>query len=886
MTITPKKQVYSFDEGRAEMKSLLGGKGANLSEMIRIGLVVPPGFVVTTEACTRYYQEGQILSSSLKEEVGEYLKALENKMDKKFGDAEKPLLLSVRSGAVVSMPGMMDTILNLGLNRETTEGLARQVNDRRFALDCYRRFIQMYGDVVLKVEYDFDEIMQEEKDRRGFQTDMELDEEALEVIIDRFIAVIEKETGQPFPTDPREQLFHAIQAVFDSWNTPRANVYRKANNIPDDLGTAVNVQTMVFGNRGESSGTGVIFTRNPSTGENKLYGEYLINAQGEDVVAGIRTPEMIDNLKEEMPEIYDELIGFCKKLERHYKDMQDIEFTIEEGKLYFLQTRTGKRTAASAVKVAVDLVKEGIITREEAILRIQPDQLEQLLHRQIDERAKLDVIAGGLPASPGAASGQVVFDADTAQEWGEEGRKVILVRTETTPDDIHGMIAAEGILTSRGGMTSHAAVVARGMGKPCVCGCESIRVDNANQCFQVDGRTVAKGEVISIDGATGRVIWGEVPMVEHRISGDFQTILDWADKARTMKVRANADTPEDAARAIELGAEGIGLCRTEHMFFSPERLPIVQEMILAESLEKREAALQRILPFQRDDFKGILKAMAGYPVTIRLLDPPLHEFLPDRDELLVQVNNLRRGGESAELKEKEALWQKVNAMHEFNPMLGHRGCRLGLVFPEIYRMQVRAILEAAAELIREGFKKTDILPEIMIPLVGNENEIRIMREVITKVMAEVEKETSIEFSYPIGTMIELPRACMAANQIAGHADFFSFGTNDLTQTTFGFSRDDAEGKFLPHYLDNNILARNPFMEIDREGVGGLVQIAVEKGRALKPDLKLGICGEHGGNPASVNFFQDAGLDYVSCSPFRVPVARLAAAQAALSNKDQ
>ncbi|MFY9115076.1 MAG: pyruvate, phosphate dikinase, partial [Dethiobacteria bacterium] len=611
-----------------------------------------------------------------------------------------------------------------------------------------------------------------------------------------------------------------------------------------------------------------------------------INAQGEDVVAGIRTPEMIDNLKEEMPEIYDELIGFCKKLERHYKDMQDIEFTIEEGKLYFLQTRTGKRTAASAVKVAVDLVKEGIITREEAILRIQPDQLEQLLHRQIDERAKLDVIAGGLPASPGAASGQVVFDADTAQEWGEEGRKVILVRTETTPDDIHGMIAAEGILTSRGGMTSHAAVVARGMGKPCVCGCESIRVDNANQCFQVDGRTVAKGEVISIDGATGRVIWGEVPMVEHRISGDFQTILDWADKARTMKVRANADTPKDAARAIELGAEGIGLCRTEHMFFSPERLPIVQEMILAESLEKREAALQRILPFQRDDFKGILKAMAGYPVTIRLLDPPLHEFLPDRDELLVQVNNLRRGGESAELKEKEALWQKVNAMHEFNPMLGHRGCRLGLVFPEIYRMQVRAILEAAAELIREGFKKTDILPEIMIPLVGNENEIRIMREVITKVMAEVEKETSIEFSYPIGTMIELPRACMAADQIAGHADFFSFGTNDLTQTTFGFSRDDAEGKFLPHYLDNNILARNPFMEIDREGVGGLVQIAVEKGRALKPDLKLGICGEHGGNPASVNFFQDAGLDYVSCSPFRVPVARLAAAQAALSNKDQ
>ncbi len=882
MAIIPEKQVYSFEEGRAEMKALLGGKGANLAEMIRIGLVVPPGFVVTTEACIRYYEEGQTMSSSLKEEVEEHLKALEKKMGKRFGDAEKPLLLSVRSGAVVSMPGMMDTILNLGLNRETTEGLARQVGDRRFALDCYRRFIQMYSDVVLKVEHDFDGIMQEEKDRRGFQTDIELDEEALEVIIDRFIAVTEKETAQPFPNDPREQLFRSIQAVFDSWNTPRANVYRRANNIPDDLGTAVNVQTMVFGNRGESSGTGVIFTRNPSTGENKLYGEYLINAQGEDVVAGIRTPKHIDELKDEMPRIYDELIRFCKKLEKHYRDMQDIEFTIEEGKLYFLQTRTGKRTAASAVKVAVDLVEEGIISREEAISRIEPDQLEQLMHRQIDERAALDVIAGGLPASPGAAAGQVVFDADTAEEWSEKGCKVILVRTETTPDDIHGMIAAEGILTSRGGMTSHAAVVARGMGKPCVCGSEEIRVDNENQCLQVDGRTVTRGEVISIDGATGRVMWGEVPMVEHRISGDFQTILDWADQVRTMKVRANADTPGDAARAIELGAEGIGLCRTEHMFFSPERLPVVQEMILAESMEKREAALQRILPLQRDDFKGIFEAMLGYPVTVRLLDPPLHEFLPDRDELLLQVNDLRKKGESAALKEKEALWQKVNALHEFNPMLGHRGCRLGLVFPEIYRMQVRAILEAAVELIKEGVEEARIMPEIMIPLVGNEGEIKAIRELVEGVMAEVEKETSVKLSYPVGTMIELPRACMIAERIAKHADFFSFGTNDLTQTTFGFSRDDAEGKFLPHYLENKILARNPFMEIDRDGVGELVRIAVEKGRLIKPGLEQGVCGEHGGNPASVKFFREVGLDYVSCSPFRVPVARLAAAQAAIN----
>lgn len=875
------KRVYQFSEGRTEMKSLLGGKGANLGEMINMGLTVPPGFVITTESCILYYEEGQVLSEQLKTEVEEALKALEKEMGKGFGDTERPLLLSVRSGAVVSMPGMMDTILNLGLNKETTEGLAKQVGDRRFALDCYRRFIQMYGEVVLKVEYNFDDILEEEKEKRGVKTDIELNEEALEIVIEKFLAVVEKETGEAFPEDPKEQLLKAIQAVFDSWHTPRARIYRRANNISDDLGTAVNVQVMVFGNLGDSSGTGVIFTRNPSTGENKLYGEYLINAQGEDVVAGIRTPEPIDKLKDVMPASYDELNDFCRKLEEHYKDMQDIEFTIEEGKLYFLQTRVGKRTAAAAVKIAVDLVREGILSREEAILKVKPEQLEHLLHSQIDEKADIDVAAKGLPASPGAASGQVVFDADTADEWAKKGQKVILVRTETTPDDIHGMIASEGILTSRGGMTSHAAVVARGMGKPCVCGCEGIKVDSAAGKFTVDGKTVVRGDVISIDGATGRLILGEVPLIDPDISGDFKDVLEWADSMRDMKVRANADTPEDAERALELGAEGIGLCRTEHMFFSPERLPIVQDMILAENVEQREAALQKLLPFQREDFKGILKAMAGYPVTIRLLDPPLHEFLPERDELLLEVNELKRQGDSKELQSKQMLWEKVNSLHEFNPMLGHRGCRLGIVYPEIYRMQVRAILEAAAELVQEGLKSADIQPEIMIPLVGHERELKNMREMALQVFADVKAEKNVDLDYPIGTMIELPRACLTADEIVNHADFFSFGTNDLTQTTFGFSRDDAEAKFLPFYLDNDILLQNPFVEVDQEGVGGLVSIAAEKSRKVKPDFKLGICGEHGGNPASIIFFKKAGLDYVSCSPYRIPVARLAAAHAAM-----
>ncbi len=899
-----KKIVYLFEEGNKQMRDLLGGKGANLAEMSRLGLPVPPGFIITTEACINYYREGRVITEHLKEKVEESLSILEEKMGRELGDPEKPLLLSVRSGAVISMPGMMDTVLNLGLNEETVEGLAKMVGDRRFALDCYRRFIQMYGDVVLKVEGSkFEHIIEEEKEKRGVSTDVELDEEALKVLIDKFKNKVEEETGAQFPQDPREQLFMAIRAVFDSWHTPRAQTYRDAHNISDDLGTAVNVQTMVFGNQGNESGTGVVFTRSPSTGENEMYGEYLLNAQGEDVVAGIRTPESIGRLRETLPQVYDDLVEICRKLENHYQEMQDIEFTIEGGKLYLLQTRSGKRAAAAAVKIAVDMAREGIIDEEEAVRRVKPENLEQLLHRQIDPSAEIESVAVGLPASPGAACGEAVFDADSAAEAGNEGRRVILVRTETTPDDIHGMIASEGVLTSRGGMTSHAAVVARGMGKPCVSGCEALRVDEGQEKFEVNGHKVSRGDIITINGSSGEVILGEVPMKDPEIGGDFQDILEWADRFRTLKVRANADTPEDARQSIELGAEGIGLCRTEHMFFSSDRLPVVQEMILADKEEDRKAALEKLLPYQREDFKGIFREMAGYPVTIRLLDPPLHEFLPDRDNLLAELYDLRQRSKKysphkpfennvhaesedlqqqnieENLKSKEDLWEKVNSMHEFNPMLGQRGCRLGLVYPEIYQMQVRAILQAGAELVQENMNPKDIQPEIMIPLVGHEEELRIMKELISQVVEDVKKENDTDLPFLVGTMIELPRSCIAAGEISNYADFFSFGTNDLTQTTFGFSRDDAEGKFLPYYLEQGILPQNPFMQIDQEGVGKLVQMAVERSQAQKPDIKLGICGEHGGDPESIHFFHNAGLEYVSCSPFRIPVARLAAAQA-------
>ncbi len=880
--MSSEKLVYLFSEGNASMKELLGGKGANLAEMKSMGLPVPPGFSITTAACMEYFRNNGELSSELQEEVKEKIKVLESETGRKFGDPKRPLLVSVRSGAVISMPGMMDTILNLGLNSDTVEGFAAETGDRRFALDCYRRFIQMFGEVVLHIEYyDFEEIIQKEKKNSGAETDADLSEASLENVVEMFLNKVKEKTGRDFPQDPWEQLDMAICAVFDSWNTPRAKVYREANRISENLGTAVNVQAMVFGNMGDDSGTGVAFTRNPSTGENRIYGEYLLNAQGEDVVAGIRTPQPLEKLKEELPETYQQFLDVSRKLETHYRDMQDIEFTIERGKLYLLQTRTGKRTAPAAVKVAVDMVENGIISKEEALLRVTPEQIEQLLHRQIDPAAELEILSKGLPASPGAASGQVAFDADTAENWSREGKKVLLVRQETTPDDIHGIIASEGILTSRGGMTSHAAVVARGMGKPCVCGCEELEIDERSHSLSINGVYLNEGDKLSIDGATGRVIQGDVPMVDPVIDKDFQAILKWADEVRQLSIRANADTPEDARKAVEWGARGIGLCRTEHMFFDSDRLPVVQEMILSGSKEERGGYLKQLLPMQQQDFKDIFKEMIGYPVTIRLLDPPLHEFLPDREELLQELARLRETGNREELHRKEMLWQKVKTLYEMNPMLGHRGCRLGLTFPEIYQMQVRAALQAAAELIEEGVEKDKILLEIMVPLVGHVNELKEMRSKMEETAGEVLKEKGMEIPYTIGTMIELPRSCVTADEIVQEADFFSFGTNDLTQTTFGFSRDDAEAKFLPFYLQNKIITENPFMEIDREGVGELVKLACQRSRQVKDDVKLGVCGEHGGDPRSIEFFQHVGLDYVSCSPYRVPVARLSAAQAAL-----
>lgn len=877
------KYVYLFAEGKADMKDLLGGKGANLAEMTNIGLPVPPGLTITTEACNEYYKIDRKFPQELKPQIFEKLTEVEKQIGKIFGDKNNPLLVSVRSGAKFSMPGMMDTILNLGLNDDTVQGLIASTQNERFAMDCYRRFIQMFSDVVMGVEhYQFERILEEYKEKLGVNFDNEIDAVTWKEIVKRYKELVKKETGNDFPEDPRNQLMMAVEAVFRSWNNQRAIVYRKINKIPDYIGTAVNVQCMVFGNMGNDCGTGVAFTRNPSTGEHKLYGEYLINAQGEDVVAGIRTPNPISDLERDMPEVYKQFADICVMLENHYRDMQDIEFTVERGKLYMLQTRNGKRTASAAIKIAVDMVKEGLITKDEAILRVDANSVNQLLHSRIDSNAKMDIIAKGLPASPGAALGTVVFDADHAEELYLAGEKVILVSTETTPDDIHGMVAAQGILTSRGGMTSHAAVVARGMGKPCVCGCESIKIDYAAKNFKVGNITVNEGDYISIEGSAGHVILGKAPLIEPELSEEFGTILDWSDEIKALDVRANADNPEDAVKSREFGATGIGLCRTEHMFMALDRLPFVQQMILAENTEERQKALEKLLPMQQGDFYGILKAMEGYPVCIRLLDPPLHEFLPNAEELAVEIATLKiQNGNEEEIEEKEELLRKVRDLSEFNPMLGHRGCRLGITFPEIYMMQVRAICQATAQLIKEG---VNAIPEIEIPLVGHVNELSILRDQAIEVAEAVIAETGVKFHYTIGTMIEVPRAALTADEIAQQADFFSFGTNDLTQTTFGFSRDDAEGKFLAHYVERKVLPENPFIVLDREGVGKLMEMAVKLGRSVKPELLIGICGEHGGEPNSIEFCHKIGLDFVSCSPFRVPIARIAAAQAKLNNK--
>jgi pyruvate,orthophosphate dikinase len=852
------RYVYDFDEECPGGRELLGGKGVGLAEMTQLGIAVPAGFTITTEACREFMARAGELPEGLIDEVGRHLETLERVTGKRFGDARDPLLVSVRSGAAVSMPGMMDTILNLGLNDDAAEGLARATGNQRFAYDSYRRLIQMYGEVVDGIDaHRFEEALGALKRERGVSQDVELDAGDLRELIETFKRIYHEETGRPFPQDARDQLARAIRAVFRSWDNPRARVYRRANGIPDDLGTAVNVVQMVFGNRGERSGTGVTFTRDPATGERGVYGEFLANAQGEDVVAGIRTPEPLERMRDRSPEAFEDLLETLRRLEEHYRDVQDVEFTVEEGKLYLLQTRSAKRTAAAALKAARDMVDEGLLSREEAVARIDPAQLDQLLHPTIDPHARFDVAAKGLNASPGAASGKIVFDADTAEERGRAGESVILVRWETTPDDIHGLIQARGVLTAHGGMTSHAAVVARGMGKPCVAGCEELALDAEAKLARIGQHELREGEVITIDGGTGEVILGEVPLVAPQINEDFEKVLAWADDFRRLRVRANADTPEDASRAREFGAEGIGLCRTEHMFMAEDRLPLVRDMILAADEAERRAALERLLPLQQADFEGIFAAMAGLPVTIRLLDPPLHEFLPP----LEQATSAR-------------MADRIRALREANPMLGTRGCRLGLQYPEIYEMQVRAIVRAAAA-VREQTGEAPLV-EIMHPLVGFAEELRQLRALT---IATAEDEGDVE--YLVGTMIELPRACIRADEIAEQADFFSFGTNDLTQTALGFSRDDAEGKFLTHYLEDGVLQENPFETLDVTGVGDLMRIAVERGRGVKDDLKLGICGEHGGEPRSVAFCHELGLDYVSCSPYRVPLARLASAQAAL-----
>ena len=854
------RYVYDFDEPSDGGRALLGGKGVGLAEMTQMGVPVPAGFTITTDACRAYLSNGKVLPDGLEDEIQQHLAALEQKTGKRFGDTSDPLLVSVRSGAAVSMPGMMDTILNLGLNDESVRGLAHATGNERFANDSYRRLIQMYGGVVEEIAgHRFEQALRDLKKSRGAAQDVDLSADDLAELLDTYKRIYVEETGGEFPQDPREQLTRAVRAVFESWESPRARVYRRKYEISDDLGTAVNVVRMVFGNKGEESGTGVAFTRDPSTGEPGLYGEFLANAQGEDVVAGIRTPEPLASMESKLPRAFEQLLGTMRRLEENYRDMQDIEFTVEDNELYLLQTRSAKRTAAAAVKAAVDMVDEGLISREDAVARIDPAQLEQLLHPMIDPTAQWEVAAKGLNASPGAACGKIVLDADSAEQRGRVGESVILVRWETTPDDIHGLIQAAGILTAHGGMTSHAAVVARGMGKPCVAGCEALSIDMDARTITLGNQTLSEGDVLTIDGGTGAVIVGEVPLVAPQVNDDLETVLGWGDEHRRLKVRANADTPEDAAKAREFGAEGIGLCRTEHMFMAEDRLPVVREMIMADNEEGRRKALDKLLPMQQGDFEGIFEAMAGLPVTIRLLDPPLHEFLPPPEQAT-----------------DDRMRQRIRQLSESNPMLGTRGCRLGLQWPEIYEMQVRAIIRAARAVEERSGQAP--LVEIMHPLVAFEEELRRLRELTVSVAAE----EAPDVEYLCGTMIELPRACIRADEIAGQADFFSFGTNDLTQTALGFSRDDAEGKFLTHYLDEGILEQNPFETLDVSGVGDLMRIAVERGRSTKPEIKLGICGEHGGEPKSVTFCHELGLDYVSCSPYRVPLARLAAAQAALA----
>lgn len=869
------KWVYLFKEGKADMKNLLGGKGANLAEMTNLGLPIPQGFTVTTEACTDYYNNNKTISEEIKGQIFDALKILEEQQGKKFGDTENPLLVSVRSGARASMPGMMDTILNLGLNDVAVEGFAKKTGNPRFAYDSYRRFIQMFSDVVMEISKSkFERVLDEIKEKKGVHYDTELTAEDLKDVIAQFKALYKEEKGTEFPQDPTVQLIEAVTAVFRSWDNPRAIYYRRMNDIPGDWGTAVNVQAMVFGNMGDTSGTGVAFTRNPSTGEAKIYGEYLINAQGEDVVAGIRTPQPITKLHEDMPEVYDEFMKIAHLLEEHYKDMQDMEFTIEDKKLYFLQTRNGKRTAAAALKIACDLVDEGKISKEEAVKRIEAKSLDQLLHPAFDQKAlkAAKPIGSALPASPGAAAGKVYFTADEAKEHHEKGERVILVRLETSPEDIEGMHASEGILTVRGGMTSHAAVVARGMGTCCVSGCGDVKINEEAKYFTLGGETIKEGDYISLDGSTGKIYLGDLPTEEASISGNFDRLMQWADEIRTLKVRTNADTPEDAANAVKFGAEGIGLCRTEHMFFNEDRIPKIRKMILSKTVEAREEALKELIPFQKGDFKGIYEAMEGRPVTIRFLDPPLHEFVPTEEEDIKEL--AKDMGLSV-----EEVKATCDSLHEFNPMMGHRGCRLAVTYPEIAKMQTRAVMEAAIEVKKE--KGYDIVPEIMIPLVGEKRELKFVKDVVVETAEKVKAEYGSDIKYMVGTMIEIPRAALLANEIAEEAEFFSFGTNDLTQMTFGFSRDDA-GKFLDAYYTNKIYESDPFARLDQEGVGQLVQMASEKGRSTNPKLKLGICGEHGGDPSTIEFCHKVGLNYVSCSPFRVPIARLAAAQAVLN----
>ncbi|MBU5225455.1 pyruvate, phosphate dikinase [Clostridium senegalense] len=872
-----KKYVYLFREGNGDMRDLLGGKGANLAEMTNIGIPVPMGFTVTTEACNKYYEDDEIICDEIVNQIYNKLEQLEKETGKQFGGLENPLLVSVRSGARASMPGMMDTILNLGLNDDTVEVMAKKTSNPRFAYDSYRRFIQMFSDVVMGIDKKlFENIMDEKKNEKSVKLDTELNADDLKELVIKFKELYKKEINEEFPIEPKRQLIQSITAVFRSWNNPRAIVYRRLNDIPSSWGTAVNVQEMVFGNKGNTSGTGVGFTRNPATGENKIFAEYLMNAQGEDVVAGIRTPQPISKLKEDMPKIYEEFISIADTLEKHYKDMQDMEFTIEEGKLYFLQTRNGKRTAQAALKVAVDLVEEGMISKEEAVLKVDPKQLDTLLHPNFDNKEieKSTPIASGLPASPGAACGKIYFTAEAAKQAHEgRGEKVVLVRLETSPEDIEGMVAAEGILTVRGGMTSHAAVVARGMGTCCVAGCGEIRVNEEEKTLIANNVIYKEGDYISLDGSTGNVYAGEIKTVEPAISGYFETLMGWADNIRALKIRTNADTPKDTAQGIRFGAEGIGLCRTEHMFFAADRIMAVREMIVAKNEEERKKALNKILPIQRQDFIEIYEELKGKPATIRFLDPPLHEFLPSDEE------DIKELAEDLDITVAD-LKSTIQSLHEFNPMMGHRGCRLAVSYPEIAEMQARAVIEAAIDVKRR--KGYDIVPEIMIPLVGEVKELKCIKDVVDKVAKEIISQSDVKLEYLVGTMIEVPRAALTADKIAEEAEFFSFGTNDLTQMTFGFSRDDA-GNFLKHYYDKRVYEFDPFQKLDQDGVGKLVEMAAKLGRESRPNLKVGICGEHGGDPSSVEFFHSVGLNYVSCSPFRVPVARLAAAQAQVKN---